>query len=102
MRPNVVLVNVARAVLVDTSALVERLKCGDLFAALDVFDKEPLELDSELRLLPNAYLTPHRAGGIMASVQRILNYLIDDIEAVISERPRQHALMESMLPSLDA
>jgi Phosphoglycerate dehydrogenase and related dehydrogenases len=101
LRPDAVLVNVARAALVDTEALAERLRRGDLFAALDVFDKEPLEADSPLRGLPNAYLTPHRAGGVIASVQRCVGWLVDDLEAVLAGRPQQYPLTEGMLPSLD-
>jgi phosphoglycerate dehydrogenase-like enzyme len=101
-RPDAVLVNVARAALVDTDALAERLRRGDLFAAIDVFDREPLERDSALRSLPNAYLTPHRAGGVMASVRRILAWLIDDLESVLAGAEREHALTEAMIPSLDA
>ncbi len=102
LRPDAVFVNVARAALVDTDALVERLGRGDLSAALDVFDREPLEQDSVLRTLPNVYLTPHRAGGVIASVRRILHYLIDDLEAVLAGSERTHALTETMLPSLDS
>jgi len=102
MRPDAVFVNVARAALVDTDALIARLREGNLFAALDVFDTEPLPSDSPLRDLPNAFLTPHRAGGTLASVNRIVSYLIDDLEAVINEEPRHHALTEAMIPSLDA
>lgn len=102
LRPNAVFINVARAALVDTDALVARLRQGDLFAAIDVFDQEPLPAGSPLRMLPNVYLTPHRAGGLMSSVQRIVGYLVDDLEAEIADRPRQHALVEAMIPSLDA
>jgi phosphoglycerate dehydrogenase-like enzyme len=102
LRPHAVFINVARAALVDTQSLVERLQRGDLFAAIDVFDSEPLDRDAVLRTLPNANLTPHRAGGTMASVARTLNWLIDDFEAVLAGRALQHALMERMLPSLDA
>ncbi|HEX8237241.1 MAG TPA: NAD(P)-dependent oxidoreductase [Abditibacteriaceae bacterium] len=102
LRPHAVFINVARAALVDTQALVERLQRGDLFAAIDVFDSEPLERDAVLRTLPNAYLTPHRAGGTMASVARTLNWLIDDFEAVLAGKEQKHALVERMLPSLDA
>ena len=101
-RENAVFVNVARAALVDTEALVERLGRGDLFAALDVFDREPLEKDSPLRVLPNAYLNPHRAGGVMASVRRILHDLIDDLEASLAGNSRKYALTEKMLPRLDS
>jgi len=102
LRPNALLVNVARAALVDTEALVRRLERGDLRAAIDVFDQEPLPADHPLRRLPNAYLTPHRAGGTMASVQRILNWLIDDLEAAQSGGQRHYPLVEGMIPSLDA
>ena len=102
LRKNAVFINVARAALVDTSALVERLKQGDLYAAVDVFDKEPLEHDAALRALPNAYLTPHRAGGTIASVLRTVNWLIDDLIAVRGGETRKYALTEAMIPSLDA
>jgi phosphoglycerate dehydrogenase-like enzyme len=101
-RPQAVFVNVARAALVDTNALVERLERNDLYAALDVFDREPLAKDSPLRRLPNAYLTPHRAGGVLSSVERIINWLIDDFEAHLNGQPPKYALTEKMLPSLDA
>ncbi|MBI5725800.1 MAG: hypothetical protein HZA50_17705 [Planctomycetes bacterium] len=100
-RKGAVLVNVARAMLVDTGALIRRLKKGDMFAAIDVFDKEPLPAGHPLRKLRNAYLTPHRAGGVTESVSRILNWLIDDIENHLAGWPLKYPLTEKMLPSLD-
>jgi phosphoglycerate dehydrogenase-like enzyme len=100
-RPRAVFVNVARAALVDTDALVARLKKGDLYAAIDVFDKEPLAADHPLRALPNAYLTPHRAGGLMESCGRVVGWLVDDFEAVLDGRERRYALTEAMVPALD-
>lgn len=100
-RPHCLFVNVARAALVDYPALARRLRKGDLFAALDVFEKEPLAVDSELRALPNAYLTPHRAGGLISSVQRNLDWLIADYEALLASRPRLYAVTEAMIPALD-
>lgn len=101
MPRNAVLVNVARSALVDMGALVKRLRRGDLFAALDVFDVEPLAADDELRSLPTAHLTPHRAGGIAASAERILTWLVDDLEAHFQGRPLKHAVDEGMVSSLD-
>ncbi|MBV9868822.1 MAG: hypothetical protein JO316_26045 [Abitibacteriaceae bacterium] len=102
LRPHAVFINVARAALVDTAVLVERLQQGDLLAAIDVFDREPLDGDAALRALPNAYLTPHRAGGTLASALRTLHWLVDDLEAIMQGRERQYPLTETMLPSLDA
>jgi phosphoglycerate dehydrogenase-like enzyme len=100
-RKGAVLVNVARAALLDTAALLARLKKNDMYAALDVFDKEPLDPKSPFRKLPNVFLTPHRAGGILESVQRIVTQLVDDLEAELNGKPRAHALTEKLLPTLD-
>ncbi len=102
LAPHSVLINVARAALVDTPALIERLERKDLVAALDVFDREPLEADSPLRSLPHVLLTPHRAGGIVESNRRILDALIGDLRAWKEGRPRAHALLPAMIASLDA
>lgn len=101
MRPGSQFVNVCRASLVDTDALVARLSRGDVSAAVDVFDAEPLPLEHPLRSLPNAYLTPHRGGVVIESVQRILTWLIDDTEAFWSSRERKWNLHEGMIPALD-
>ena len=100
--PRCIFVNVARAALVDNATLLTRLQRGDLYAALDVFDAEPLPVDSPLRTLPNVYLTPHRAGGVLSSVARIVSYLADDLEAFFAGRDRAHALTPSQLPMLDS
>jgi phosphoglycerate dehydrogenase-like enzyme len=59
MRPRSVFVNVSRGAVVDSAALIARLKRGDIFAGLDVFDPEPFPADSEIIQLPNVFLSPH-------------------------------------------
>ncbi|MDR0486712.1 MAG: hypothetical protein LBG91_00530, partial [Treponema sp.] len=71
--------------------------CKNMTAMLDVFDKEPLEKDSCLRKLDNAFLTPHRAGGLMESVIRILTWLTDDFEAFLNGKPVKYGINEKML-----
>ncbi len=92
-----VLVNVSRSSLVDGAGLQERLAKGDLIALLDVFDQEPLAADSPWRSLPNTYLTPHRAGGLVESVDRALTWLTDDLEAHLQGRPVKYAVTKAML-----
>lgn len=99
MPKDAVLVNVGRSMLVDMPALAERLARGDLIAMLDVFDQEPLPLDSPLRSLPNTYLTPHRAGGLMESVERAMDWLSGDLIASLEGRPRRSAVTADMLMS---
>lgn len=94
LQKDAVLVNVGRSWLVDTPSLIARLERGDLIAMLDVFDQEPLEADSPLRTLPNAYLTPHRAGGLHSAWRRALDMLADDLEAFINGRELMHSLNE--------
>jgi phosphoglycerate dehydrogenase-like enzyme len=63
MKPNAILVNVSRGRLVDELALTSALEGGRLGgAALDVFEREPLPLDSPLWNMPNVLITPHTSG----------------------------------------
>jgi phosphoglycerate dehydrogenase-like enzyme/predicted dehydrogenase len=62
LQPGAVLVNVARGALIEPSALVDRLRQGDVFACLDSYEDEPLAADHPLRRLPNVFLTSHIAG----------------------------------------
>jgi phosphoglycerate dehydrogenase-like enzyme len=101
LRRDAVFINVARSALVDYQALAARLGQGDIQAALDVFDHEPLPADDPLRRLPNCHLTPHRAGGVMASVERGLSWLVDDCERHLQGQPLRHALTQAMIPGLD-
>jgi len=62
MEPDAWLVNVARGKVVDTGALVDALRGGQIGgAALDVTDPEPLPAGHPLWDLPNCLITPHTA-----------------------------------------
>ncbi len=77
---NSVFVNVSRGAIVDSDALIERLKRGDIVAGLDVFDPEPIPPDSEIIGLPNTFLSPHIAGVTLASDQRFFTLMVDELE----------------------
>lgn len=78
LRPGAVLVNVSRGKVIDTAALVARLGQGDVIACLDVYDPEPLPLDSPLLDLPNVFLTPHIAGFTEESRRRFFSLMVDE------------------------
>ncbi|MFG1954037.1 hydroxyacid dehydrogenase [Micromonospora sp. NPDC048830] len=84
------LVNTARSWLVDEAALLTELTSGRLDAALDVFDDEPLPVDSPLRRLANVLLTPHQAAGTIESRQRLGDIVVDEIERFAQGRPLEH------------
>ena len=62
MKPGVILVNTARAAMVDEAAMIDALKSGHIrHAGLDVFNTEPLPADHPLTKLPNVTLSAHSA-----------------------------------------
>jgi D-3-phosphoglycerate dehydrogenase len=90
MKPTAYLINTARGGIVDTEALCEALKTKCIAgAALDVFDAEPLSIDSPLRGLDDVYLTPH-VGGVSVDARRISGAMAAEslICALKVERPQ--------------
>ncbi|MGD1282464.1 phosphoglycerate dehydrogenase [Mycobacterium seoulense] len=78
VRPDAYLVNVARGAVVLERDLIDALKNRRLAgAALDVFEVEPLPLDSELRLLPNVVLGAHNGSNTREGVVRASNAAVD-------------------------
>jgi len=65
------LVNVARGPLIDEQALIAALRSGQVYsAALDVFEEEPLPLDSPLRDLPRCIFGSHNGSNTSDAVAR--------------------------------
>ncbi|UFH48173.1 hydroxyacid dehydrogenase [Pseudomonas sp. KNUC1026] len=72
MRPGSLLINTARGELIDTPALVEALKSGQIGGAgLDTFNPEPPPADSPLWSLPNLVGTPHVGANTTESRDRV-------------------------------
>ena len=80
MKKTAFFINTARAGLVDYAALRKVLK-EDLIAgaALDVFDREPLNADDPLLELNNVTLTPHVAGVSRAGYEQSAQDIAEDI-----------------------
>jgi phosphoglycerate dehydrogenase-like enzyme len=98
MRDNALLVNTARAGIVDEEALVSELTSGRIRAALNVFWKEPLAADHPLRGLPNVILTPHGGGLTHDRRVRQSGSLVEDIRRVCEgERPKHEVTRDMLL-----
>ena len=81
MRPDALLVNIARGRVVDTDGLVDALKSNAIAGAtLDVTDPEPLPEDHPLWRFENVRITPHNAGHTPAYFERCADILAENVE----------------------
>ena len=88
MKPNAILVNVARGAVVDEKALQETLQAGKIAGAgLDVFETEPLPHDHPFAKLDNVVLSPHVGGMAYNGTMRGLEMSIENLEAFAAGSP---------------
>jgi phosphoglycerate dehydrogenase-like enzyme/predicted dehydrogenase len=96
LRPGSVLINVARAALIEPEALLARLKKGDVFACLDVFEAEPPPAADPLRRLPNVFLTSHIAGGSKDMQAAAVREVLGKIERHLAGAPAEAVARERL------
>lgn len=85
MKRTAVLVNCARGPLVDEPALAKALENKAIAGAgLDVFEIEPLPIDSPLRKMDSVLLSPHNANSSPEHWQRVhestIQHLFEELE----------------------
>jgi D-3-phosphoglycerate dehydrogenase len=87
VKPSCILVNTARASIVDTAAMIEALRTGRLAAAaLDVYDQEPLPADDPILSLSNVVISPHNAGMTPEAIERGNEMLVENIISFLQGR----------------
>jgi D-3-phosphoglycerate dehydrogenase len=83
MRPGAILVNTARAAIVDEAAMIAALQSGHLrHAALDVFVTEPLPVGHALTRLENVTLTAHSAFRTPEASETLIRRALDIAKAL--------------------
>jgi D-3-phosphoglycerate dehydrogenase / 2-oxoglutarate reductase len=93
MKSTAVIVNTSRGNIIDEQALYEVLAADKIGgAALDVFAKEPLPVDSPLLKLDNIILTPHVSSQTVESLWRIYKMAIDIAADFFSGKGSPHIL----------
>jgi phosphoglycerate dehydrogenase-like enzyme len=80
LRPGTVFVNVSRGAVVDSTALISRLKRGDILAGLDVFDPEPIPPESEILQMPNVFIAPHVGYFSGRSHPLFFSLMVDELD----------------------
>ncbi len=80
MKDGALIVNTARGSVIDEEAMIRELETGRIFAALDVYETEPLDPDSKLRSMDNVLLLPHMGGPTIDRREYVTLALIDDIK----------------------
>ena len=87
MQQDAVLVNIARGGLIDQQAMYEVLsERKDLFAALDVFENEPLTADNPLWKLENVAVSPHNSFVSNGNNKRMFAVMYQNLKTLIEHQ----------------
>jgi glyoxylate reductase len=88
MQPTAILINTSRGPVVDPEALYQALKEGEIaYAALDVTEPEPIDMDSPLLSLPNCIIVPHVASASIATRTRMAEIAAHNLIAGLRGEP---------------
>lgn len=95
-----VIVNTSRGALVDETALAAAVSSGQIAGAgLDVFDPEPLDLESDLRGAPSVFLTPHAAFYSETSLDNLQRLAAEEAERAILGQPLRSVVVAPSVPT---
>jgi len=86
LKENAILLNLGRGGIVNEEDLAQELNRRELYAGLDVIEKEPIATDNPLLSLkdPNKLIiTPHLAWASIESRERLLAGIVENIESFL-------------------
>ena len=95
MKPGALIVNTSRGDVIDEQALAECLREGRIRAALDVYEKEPLPMDSPLRQLDHVYLQPHLGGPTADYRYAATRLVLEDVKRFQQGLPMENEISKA-------
>ncbi len=100
MKPGIRIVNCARGSLIDDSALIEAIQSKIVAgAALDVYNKEPLNIESPLLQVDEIICTPHLGASTGEAQEKVAIAICDQIVDYLKYGNVRNAVN---VPSIDA
>ena len=91
MKPHAYFINSARSGIVDTAALIDALQNDKIGgAAIDVWDEEPLPIDSPFRTMDNITMISHMAGTSCDTMACSVEIGHDDIKLFLEGKPMRN------------
>lgn len=100
LKDGALLINTARGSLIDEQAMIRELRKKRFYAGLDVFEVEPLPLDSELRRLDNVIILPHMAGVNPNSKRRIGKFMVEEMRRFFNGEPLSYEVKKEQLANM--
>jgi phosphogluconate 2-dehydrogenase/gluconate 2-dehydrogenase len=91
MKRSAIFINASRGRIVDEAALIKALQEGEIHAAgLDVFEQEPLPVDSPLLQLSNVVALPHIGSATHETRQAMAELAVQNLVAGLRGQPVPH------------
>lgn len=101
MKSSAILINAGRGPVVNEQALIDALKAGTIHAAgLDVFEQEPLPVNSELLTLPNVVALPHIGSATHETRYGMARDAVDNLIAALSGNVEKNCVNPAALQAL--
>ncbi len=101
MKRTAFLINTSRGPVVDERALIKTLAEGRIAGAgLDVFEKEPVDLENPLLKMENVVVLPHVGSATEATRRAMVDLAADNVLAVLQGKPPLTPVNPEVLPRL--
>jgi gluconate 2-dehydrogenase len=98
MKNIAILINAGRGSVVDEAALIEALQNGTIHAAgLDVFEQEPLPVNSPLLKLPNVVALPHIGSATHETRYGMAECAVDNLIAALAGTVKENCVNPQVL-----